>query len=163
MPRNVDSIQTESVQCVLSVKLKDSLNSVENLFHLFKFSLLDTRCTVNGHTQFPGLDDQNRKSHYVRLTLHCACVGWYGTCMTFAWFRLDETVCVVVRSKWLGLSVAVRVRVRARDRNFIPSFFFFCLNVAGEVTRRRLRKHKPGLQSGPVLLLVSGLGMLIQE
>ena len=32
------------------------------------------------------------------------------------------------------------------------------LNVAGEVTRRRLRKHKPGLQSGPVLLLVSGLG-----
>ena len=32
------------------------------------------------------------------------------------------------------------------------------INVAGEVTRRRLRKHKPGLQSGPVLLLVSGLG-----
>ena len=32
------------------------------------------------------------------------------------------------------------------------------LNVAGEVTRRRLRKHKPGLQSGPVFLLVSGLG-----
>ena len=32
------------------------------------------------------------------------------------------------------------------------------INVVGEVTRRRLRKHKPGLQSGPVLLLVSGLG-----
>ena len=34
----------------------------------------------------------------------------------------------------------------------------YALNVAGEVTRRRLQKHKPGLQSGPVLLLVSGLG-----
>ena len=43
--------------------------------------------------------------------------------------------------------------VQAAGEALIP-----ILNVAGEVTRRRLRKHKPGLQSGPVLLLVSGLG-----
>ena len=38
-------------------------------------------------------------------------------------------------------------------------------NVAAEVTRRRLTKleHKPGLQSGPVLLLVSGLGFSLGQ
>ena len=41
--------------------------------------------------------------------------------MTFAWYTLGGTVCVVVQRylhvvKWLGLSVTVRVKVRAGAR-----------------------------------------------
>ena len=52
--------------------------------------------------------------YYVILTLYCACVVWYGTCMTFAPYRnsVHNLSSEVALESWSELSVTARVRVR---------------------------------------------------
>ena len=45
------------------------------------------------------------KLRHVILTLECACVEWYGTCITFARYTLGGIVCTVISEVARGLMV----------------------------------------------------------